>query len=85
MIYILSPHLVEQARAKGIPLEKVEYVLQHGRKLNNNLYADQARFIGQGIAVVTNELTHVAITVYLDRVKTPLRPDQIERGAKIER
>jgi hypothetical protein len=85
MTYTLSPHIIEQARAKDIPLAKIQEVLKHGRRANNPLYPNQARYIGQGIAVVVDELNKTAITVYLDQVKTPLRPDQIERGVKIER
>lgn len=81
----LSRHVLDQAAAKGIDLWKITDALEHGYQTPVTAYPHQTRYIKHGIAVIADDWTHVAITVYLDRKITPLRPDQIERGERIDR
>lgn len=83
--FTLSDHIQKQAREKNIELWKIQDALQHGYTTPVTAYPHQTRYIKNGIAVVADDWTHVAITVYLDRVITPLRPDQIARGERIQR
>lgn len=83
--YIMSSHVVAQAESKGVSMEHIALAIQHGRKTSVTGHGGQARFIHSGIAVIVDEDSRVAITVYLDRVITPLRPDQAARGERIER
>lgn len=69
----LSRHIL----SKGFDQDRIERVLAHpARTTNVSRYPNQRRFIGEGIAVVVDISTGVAITAYLDGVVTPLREDQ---------
>jgi hypothetical protein len=82
----LTFHIQEQARTKGIDLEKIGRVLQSPARITPvTKYPNQSRFIGEGIAIIVDTCSQAAITVYLDGVITPLRPDQIARGETIRR
>lgn len=83
--FTLTRHVQDQAREKGIELSKILDALQHGYQTPVTAYPHQTRYIKHGIAVVADDWTHNVITVYLDRVITPLRPDQIARGERINR
>ena len=79
-------HLIEQAENKNIPLEKIGAVLQSPARITTvTKYPNQSRYIGKGIAVIVDTTTRAVITVYLDGIITPLRPDQIARGEQIHR
>lgn len=84
--YHISLHAQDQARQKQIPLWKILSVLEnpveHYPSVN---HPGQWRYTGMGICVVVDDDERVVITVYLDRVLTPLRPDQIARGEQIRR
>lgn len=45
----------------------------------------QKRFSGAGICLVLSEDGQTIVTAYLDKVITPLREDQIEKGIVIKR
>lgn len=81
--FYFSVHLQKQAAEKGIPLDKIQRVLNTATPYPAR-YFDQYRYVGDGIAVIADSSGKV-ITVYLDRVFTPLRPDQIARGEQIRR
>ena len=86
MNFRLTQHVQAQAAAKGIDLGKLERVLAHPSRITNvSRYPNQSRYIGEGIAVIVDDRTNAVITVYLDGVITPLRPDQIARGETIRR
>jgi hypothetical protein len=81
-----TAHLIQQAQDKGIQLSRIMQVLEHPTKITPvTRYPNQSRYIGQGIAVIVCDLSNSVITVYLDGVVTPLRPDQIARGETIKR
>ena len=85
MNFRLTQHVQAQAAAKGIDLGKLERVLAHPQHITRvSKYPNQSRYIGEGIAVIVSN-DGAVITVYLDGVMTPLRPDQIARGEQIRR
>jgi hypothetical protein len=85
MQYRLTAHVQTQAAAKGISLEKLSRVLAQPAQITPvTKYPNQSRYIGEGIAVIVAN-DGAVITVYLDGVLTPLRPDQIARGETIRR
>lgn len=85
MQYRLTQHVQQQAATKGIELNKVLRVLTSPTRVTNvSKYPGQTRHIGEGIAVIVSP-DGAAITVYLDGVITPLRPDQLARGEQIRR
>lgn len=81
----ITNHIKEQAANKGIDLAKIYRVLANPSRITHvSRYENQERYIGEGIAVIVAD-GEVAVTVYLDGIVTPLRPDQIARGEKILR
>lgn len=84
--FTLGYHIQDQANKKGISLEKIAQVLATPSRITDvTRYPGQKRYIGQGIAVIVDPIARKAITVYLDGVFTPLRPDQIAAGEVIRR
>ena len=86
MNFRLTAHVQQQAAAKGIDLAQLQRVLANPDRITKvTRYENQARYIGEGIAVIVCTTNGAVITVYLDGVITPLRPDQIARGEQIQR
>lgn len=86
MSFIFSRHLPKQAKEKRIDLDKIQRVLNRPDKITKvSRYPGQTRYIGEGIAIIVAEDGQTVITVYLDRVFTPLRADQIAKGEIIKR
>jgi len=83
--YTMSVHAQDKAHELNVPLYKIMNVVLHGRSQPVTMYPNQTRYIGQGIAVCVDEVTKTVITLYLDKVLTPLRPDQIAKGVTINR
>jgi len=76
---ILTKHIRKQIAAKGFSEEAVLAAASAPEKITQVLrYPGQTRRIGGGLAVVGQETAEgfVAITVYLDGIRTPLRDDQ---------
>jgi hypothetical protein len=79
-------HLIAQSQAKNIPLSRIMQTLENPSRITTvSQHPNQSRYIGNGIAVIVCDSDHSVITVYLDGVLTPLRPDQIARGETIRR
>jgi len=84
----LSRHATQQAVTKRINVDNIKSAF-----VNTNEYypsgshPGQYRMTGSGVCLVgvPRGDTFFVITLYLDRVITPLRPDQIEAGAVIMR
>ena len=80
----LTKHIISKAQELGISINLVEHVLEHPKTTAPSLlHPGQVRYTGYGIAVMVDD--GVAVTVYLDTVRTPLRPDQIKAGVCIRR
>lgn len=73
---IITEHFRSQMKSKGIPAENVIAALRAPERVTDvRRYPGQKRYCGYGVAVVMDGQT--AITLYLDQVVTPLRPDQM--------
>ena len=68
----------------GISTMHVDMALQAYPRPSRN-HPGQSRFCGGGVCLVVDDVTGAVITAYLDRVLTPLRPDQIAAGVTINR
>ena len=80
----LTKHIISKAQELGISLDNIKAVLEHPKTTAPSLlHPGQVRYTGGGIAVMVAD--GVAVTVYLDTVRTPLRPDQIKAGVCIKR
>lgn len=75
-------HFIKQARHKAFTADQIIGALtQTGDKarvtrVSGNGRENQRRFCGDGVAVVVNMETRECITLYEDRVITPMRDDQ---------
>lgn len=83
-----SHHFLTQALAKGITAEQIREALTRPYAVTEvTRYPGQRRYCGRGVAggpgvaVVLDGET--AITLYLDQVSTPLRPDQMNDPAAL--
>lgn len=74
----MSRHAMKQCKTKGFSGEQVKEALRQPYKVTDvRRYPGQKRYCGAGIAVVVNPDNKTIVTVYLDGVPTPLRPDQM--------
>ncbi len=83
MKYILTKHAKEVCKRLEITEEFVLEVCKVGVEYQSKNHVGQMRHSGLGYCVVTEE--DRVITIYKDRVITPLRADQIKSGTKIKR
>lgn len=85
---VFERHFLDQAKAKGFTAEQIADAITNPYKITDVLrYPGQKRYCGrgvnglQGLAVVLDG--NRAVTVYLDGVVTPMRPDQKNDKAAI--
>jgi hypothetical protein len=83
MKYILTKHAKEVCKRLDIPEADVIEICKVGVEYPSKNHVGQMRHSGLGYCVVTED--DRIITIYKDRVITPLRPDQIKSGTKIKR
>lgn len=77
-----TEHFKKQFRSKGFTSAQIREAIEHPYKITDvRRYPGQRRYCGGGVAVVMRDRT--AITVYLDGVVTPLRPDQLNDTAAL--
>ncbi|KQP62979.1 hypothetical protein [Nocardioides sp. Leaf285] len=88
--FVLTPHLIAQAKAKGITPSQIREALERPYKVTDvTRYPGQERYCGHGInqrpgvAVVVDAQRRQAITVYLDGVVTEIREDQKHDAAAL--
>lgn len=75
-----TEHFKRQFRAKGFTTAQIREAIESPYKVTDvTRYPGQKRYCGGGVAVVMRD--NVAVTVYLDGVVTPLRPDQMNDPA----
>lgn len=75
-------HFLAQARAKGFTAEQIAEAIERPYKVTDvTRYPGQLRYCGGGIAVVMDGTR--AVTLYLDGVVTPMRPDQHSDSAAL--
>lgn len=79
---VFSEHFKRQFREKGFTTAQIREAIESPYKVTPvTRYPGQKRYCGGGVAVVMRD--NVAITVYLDGVVTPLRPDQMNDQAAL--
>jgi predicted house-cleaning NTP pyrophosphatase (Maf/HAM1 superfamily) len=81
-------HATETAIAKRISVDAIRSCFTDTSEYYaSGSHPGQYRMTGSGVCLVGTPQgdTFNVITLYLDRVITPLRPDQIERGDTIRR
>jgi len=84
--FVFTKHAINQANSKRIPFWKILSVLENPVECYpSGNHAGQWRYTGLGICVVVADDQQTVVTIYLDRIITPLRQDQIEKGVKIKR
>lgn len=86
--YYISKHAYKQSSIKGFPLWKIMKCMEEGEIIPSGQYPNQERYVHNGICCVTEQKGNgmkKIITVYLDKIITPLRHDQIEAGVEIKR
>jgi hypothetical protein len=83
MKYILTKHAKEVCKRLEISEEFVLEVCKVGVECPSKNYVGQMRHSGLGYCVVTED--DRVITIYKDKVITPLRDDQIKSGVQIKR
>ena len=83
--YTFSKHAIAQCQSKGFSLSDVESVILTQQSHPSLTHPGQIRYTGKGLAIMVDLDQKKIVTVYLDRVFTPLRPDQVARGEKIQR
>lgn len=77
-----SNHFLAQFREKGFTTAQVREAIESPYKITDvRRYPGQKRYCGGGVAIVMRDTT--AITIYLDGVVTPLRPDQMNDPAAL--
>lgn len=80
----MTNHCKSQIRAKGFNVKDVVAALRNPYKVTEvRRYPGQLRFCGSGLAVVVNMKDATIVTVYLDGVRTALRPDQMSDPAAL--
>ena len=77
----VANHCLKQILAKGFTAEQIRSAIEDPEKVTDVLAKPgQRRACGAGVAVVlapnNNGREWMAVTVYLDGIKTPLRDDQ---------
>jgi hypothetical protein len=65
--------------------ELVKEICKIGKKVPSKNHTGQWRYCSMGYCVVVDANDTVVVTIYKDKVITPLRPDQIEKGVQIKR
>lgn len=72
-----TKHFLTQALTKGFTAEQIKSCLDSPEFVNDVIrgYPGQRRFVGAGVAIVVDG--DACITIYADRVVTPLREDQM--------
>jgi hypothetical protein len=80
-----SRHFIETFRAKGFTPAQVQDAVEHPYKVTPvTRYPGQTRRCGRlGVAVVVAEDGVTLVTLYLDGVRTALRPDQMSDPAAL--
>lgn len=84
----LSRHATQQAITKRINVDAIKSAFTNTSEYYpSGSHPGQYRMTGAGVCLVgvPHGDTFFVITLYLDRVITPLRADQIERGITINR
>lgn len=77
-------HITRHALTKGFTADEIAAVVSNPTRITDvRRYPGQRRYIGNGIAVVVDETRDTVVTVYLDGVVTPLRPDQMNDQAAL--
>jgi len=79
----ITEHACRKLREIGATTEQVDAALAATPYPSRN-WPGQWRFCAAGVCLVSSS-EGVIITAYLDRVLTPLRPDQIAAGVQIKR
>lgn len=70
-----SHHFLMQAAAKGFTADQITEAVRRPEAVNDVLrYPGQRRYMGAGVAVVMDG--NHAVTIYADKVVTPMREDQ---------
>jgi hypothetical protein len=85
---VFTRHATQQAIDKRISVEAIKSAFTDTHEYYpSRSYEGQYRMTGSGVCLVGEPQgdTFRVVTLYLDRVITPLRPDQIEAGAVINR
>ena len=72
-------HFIDQFRAKGFTTEQVKDAIENPYKVTDvSRYPGQQRYCGRlGVAIVVDSDGITLRTIYLDGVRTALRPDQM--------
>jgi hypothetical protein len=83
MNYLLTKHAKDVCKRLGITEGFAYLVCKIGTEYPSKNHLGQMRHSGLGLCVVTEE--NKIITIYKDKVITPLRPDQLEKGEQIRR
>lgn len=79
---VFTKHFKDQFRQKGFATKQIKNAIENPYKVTDvTRYPGQKRYCGDGVAVVMRD--NVAVTVYLDGVVTPLRPDQMNDSAAL--
>lgn len=79
---VFTSHFKKQFREKGFTTAQIREAIENPYKITDvRRYPGQRRYCGGGVAVVMRD--NYAITVYLDGVVTPLRPDQMNDAAAL--
>lgn len=75
-------HFLTQAVTKGFTADQIETAIRTPERITDvSRYPGQTRMIAAGVAVVMDG--NCAITLYADRVVTPLREDQRDDPAAL--
>jgi hypothetical protein len=84
MSFIITDHFKSQMRAKGFTGEQVIACLKSPEKITDvRRYPGQKRYCGHGVAVVVAKDGITLITLYVDGIVTPIRPDQMNDSAAL--
>lgn len=80
-----TDHFKAQFRAKGFTTAQVQDAIENPYKVTDvTRYPGQRRYCGRlGVAIVVDADGVTLRTIYLDGVKTPLRPDQMNDPAAL--
>lgn len=82
MEWIVTPHFLDQMRAKGFTVDQIMSAISSPEKITDvRRYPGQKRYCGAGVAVIVDGAT--LVTLYLDGLVTPLRADQMSDSAAL--
>ena len=82
---ILTKHAREVCKRLEISEAFVREICRVGKRYSSKNHEGQWRYCSMGYCAVVDTDDKAIITIYKDRVITPLRPDQIEKGIQIRR